>query len=318
MMRTDERDRPRVVQIDARHAGQRIDNYLLTALKGVPKSHIYRLLRKGQVRVNKGRIKPLYRLQAGDMVRIPPLRMASGPVPPNLSVEGKWRVPLEAAYLYEDEDLLVLNKPAGMAVHGGSGLSYGLIELLRQLRPDLPGIDLVHRLDRETSGCLLLSKSRQNLLALQQQFLAGTVNKRYLALLQGRWQRGRQLVDQPLRKNRLQSGERMVHVDEAGKSAATVFNPRRIFHDASLLDVELLTGRTHQIRVHAAWLGHPVAGDAKYGDSGFNRQMRGQGLKRLFLHAASIELQQPRTGKALRIEAPWGNDLAAILAVLPE
>jgi len=316
-MTGDEPDGPQLVRIDDRHAGQRIDNYLLTALKGVPKSHVYRLLRKGQVRVNKGRIKPVYRLKYGDVVRIPPLHMRAE-APPALSAAARWRSRLEAACLYEDEALIVLNKPAGMAVHGGSGLSYGLIELLRQLRPDLPEISLVHRLDRETSGCLLLSKSSRSLLALQQQFMTDTLSKRYLSLLQGHWQQGRQKVDQPLRKNRLQSGERMVSVDETGKSAITFFKPRRLFRDASLLDILLMTGRTHQIRVHAAWLGCPIAGDSKYGNTEFNSLMRTRGLRRLFLHAASIELIQPLTGKKLRIDAPLGDELTAVLAALPE
>lgn len=281
----DEREQaggPRLVQIDEARDGQRIDNFLVTLLKGVPRSHIYRLLRTGQVRVNKGRIKASYRLQEGDLLRLPPVATVEA-APPRIS--GGLIASLEQAVLYEDEDLLVLDKPAGLAVHGGTGLRYGLIEALRELRPECPHISLVHRLDRDTSGCLLVAKNRRLLPALQDLFRHHAVEKRYLTLVRGRWRGGARTVRAALTRGRLQSGERMVRTDEDGREAETRFTPITRLPGATLMSAAIRTGRTHQIRVHAASLGHPVAGDDKYGDDAFNEVMRRQGLKRMFLHA---------------------------------
>lgn len=306
----------RLVSIDSRHERQRIDNYLLGALKGVPKSHIYRLLRTGQVRVNKGRIKPLYRLKAGDVVRIPPVR---------LDERGDAGAPgrrlaqrLEEALLYEDEDLIILDKPSGMAVHGGSGIPHGVIEILRHARPHLHDMELVHRLDRETSGCLMVSKHREMLLDLQRQLKADHIHKQYLALLKGSWRGGERLVDAPLCKNQRQGGERVVRVSSQGKGARTIFRPQAVFSGASLMAVELCTGRMHQIRVHAAHIGCPIAGDRKYGDAAFNTMMKSHGLRRLFLHAASLEFFHPRRGERVRVSAPLGKELEQVLTNLGE
>ena len=302
---------PQLKTIDSGHEGQRIDNYLLAVLKGVPKSHIYRLLRTGQVRVNKGRIKPVYRLKSGDIVRIPPLNRSDD--------ETERRPPeslcrrLQQAVLYDDADLLVLNKPAGIAVHGGSGIPFGVIETLRYLQPECPELALAHRLDRMTSGCLLLAKKRSVLLHLHELLRHGGISKHYDALLMGRWQGGARVIDVNLLKNRQLSGERMVQVDGQGKEARSRFTPRRYFTDSTLMDVLIDTGRMHQIRVHAAHLGHPVAGDEKYGDARFNRLMRKRGLKRMFLHAHSVDFILPASGRRLVIEAPLDEELQRIL-----
>ncbi|MCC6303225.1 MAG: RluA family pseudouridine synthase [Gammaproteobacteria bacterium] len=305
----------RVVEIEHSRGGQRIDNFLLTLLKGVPRSHIYRLLRTGQVRVNKGRIKPTYRLNVGDQVRVPPVNYSeSMPV----QVDDSRKALIEAAVLHEDEDILVLDKPAGMAVHGGSGLRFGLIEALKEMRPACPEISLVHRLDRFTSGCLLIAKNRALLPALQDQFRTERVEKQYLTLLKGRWQGGARTVELSLHKGRLQSGERMVQVDEEeGKDAESRFIPVEVYAGASLMQVVLKTGRMHQIRVHAAGVGHPVAGDEKYGDPEFNRRMRDLGLKRLFLHAQALSFHHPRTGRLMSLSTPLPANLSQLLEHLP-
>jgi 23S rRNA pseudouridine955/2504/2580 synthase len=308
-------DRPAVqwVEISAEEAGQRIDNFLQRCLKGVPKSRIYRLLRKGEVRVNKGRTKPEYRIQRGDQVRVPPVRMAAvgSPAP---SVKEADR--LLDAVLYEDERLLVLNKPAGMAVHGGSGLSFGVIEALRALRPAAPFLELVHRLDRDTSGCLLIAKRRSELRTLHELLRNGEVEKRYLLLVQGEWRQGQREVRAALKKNLLRGGERLVQIDPAGKDAVTRFRLLESYPGASLLEAELKTGRTHQIRVHAAHAGHPLAGDDKYGDAGFNRQMRALGLKRLFLHAHFVAFRDAERGRAVAVSAPMSADLRNVIQQL--
>ena len=306
--------RVRLVRIGADQAGQRIDNFLLAQLKGAPRNLIYRLLRKGEVRVNKGRIKPPYRLQAGDEVRIPPVRLAEKtPAAPATSVLETVR----SRILYEDPRLLVLNKPSGLAVHGGSGLSFGIIEALRALYPDAPYLELVHRLDRETSGCLLIAKKRSMLRFLHEQLREHRLHKQYLALVRGLWQGGAQSIDAPLRKNTLRSGERMVRVDDNGKTALSHFRPLATCERASLMEVDLKTGRTHQIRVHAAHAGHPLAGDEKYGDADFNRNMREYGLKRLFLHASRVSFApSPDSGETIEIEAPLDADLQAVLQQL--
>ena len=304
----------RIVEVEAERAGQRIDNFLLATLKGVPKSRIYRMLRKGEVRVNKGRIKANYRVQSGDAVRIPPMRVAEENAPANPGSRVLSRI--EASIIAEDKGFLVLNKPSGIAVHGGSGLNYGVIEALRVLRPDAPYLELVHRLDRETSGCLLIAKRRSVLRELHRLLRENGVDKRYLALLKGCWQGGERRVNAPLLKNTLRSGERVVTVSEEGKAAASIFRPVEVFADASLVEVSLLTGRTHQIRVHAASIGHPIAGDEKYGDEGFNRQMKAHGLRRLFLHAQSLRFSlEALDEQALeqQFTAPLGDELETVL-----
>lgn len=280
----------RHLQITADHAGQRLDNFLLRELKGAPKSLIYRIVRSGEVRLNGGRVQPDRRLAAGDMLRIPPVRLGEREerplrVPPGLAER------LREAVLYEDREVLVLDKPAGLAVHKGSGLDYGVIELLRALRPDELFLELAHRLDRETSGCLALAKTPAALRAIQEALRTGRVEKRYLALVRGYWNHGPREVNQPLRRNVLRGGERMVEVLDDGKPARTQFQPVSLHKPASLLEASIATGRTHQIRVHAAYVGHPLAGDEKYGDADFNRLMAEHyGLRRLFLHAHSLNL----------------------------
>jgi len=301
----------RLVEVPADVDGQRIDNYLLSCLKGVPKSHIYRLLRTGQVRVNKGRIKPTYRVKAGDQIRIPPVRTAEqgAAATPKAAVLEL----VQASIIYEEPELLVLDKPAGIAVHGGSGLQYGIIEALRALRPAAPFLELVHRLDRDTSGCLIIAKKRSVLRRLHGLLRSGEVAKHYLALVKGRWRSGRRAVDLALQKNVLHSGERVVRVQDDGKQALSLFEPATIYAEASLMRVRLMTGRTHQIRVHAAHIGHPLAGDSKYGDREFNRHMRELGLKRLFLHAQSVEFVLPDSGREVHVNAPLSPDLRRVL-----
>ena len=299
------------VEIAEETAGQRLDNFLVTRLKGVPKSHVYRLLRKGEVRVNKGRAKPDYRLAAGDVVRLPPVRRPeAGQASPRGRAAG---LRLEAAILHEDERLIVLDKPSGIAVHGGSGLSHGVIEALRAARPDAPYLELVHRLDRETSGCLLVAKRRSALRALHELLRNGGIEKRYLALVRGRWDLGQVKLEDRLRKT-VRGGERVVTVDESGKAAASIFRAVEIRNLASLLEVRIMTGRTHQIRVQAAEAGHPLAGDERYGERDFNRLMKSLGLERLFLHAASIGWEDPVSGEWRMYSAPLPDDLRAVLS----
>lgn len=303
------------VEISADHAGQRIDNYLMCLLNGVPKSLVYRIVRKGEVRVNKGRIKPEYRLKEGDMVRIPPVRQAEKKAPGKAS--DKVLQQIESRILFEDKRILVINKPSGLAVHGGSGLSYGLIEALRELRPNDKNLELVHRLDRDTSGCLIIAKKRSALRRLHEQLREGSMDKRYMALLKGKWKGTSKWVDAPLLKNVIKSGERLVFVDPKGKDARTQFSPYSVGDEASLMSVKLDTGRTHQIRVHAQHLGYPIAGDDKYGDDEFNREMKSKGLKRLFLHAFSLKFHLPdiETGEdvPIYVEAPLDESLVNVL-----
>lgn len=300
----------RHVEIDATRSGQRLDNFLLTTLKGVPKSRIYRLVRKGEVRVNRGRARPDYRLQTGDLVRLPPVRMAPAAehAPPE---RFAW---LADRIIYEDEHLLAVDKPAGLAVHAGSGVTFGLIEGLRALRPEAPMLELAHRLDRDTSGCLLIAKSRPALLGLHQALKTGGIAKRYLALVRGLW-RGRQRTVTAALERQERGGARRVQADEAGKAAASVFHPRTRYTEAgaTLVEVELLTGRTHQARVHAAHAGHPIAGDDKYGDREFNRELRAAGLKRLFLHAWRLNFKHPLTNCEMTLEAPLAPELSILL-----
>ena len=292
-------------------AGQRLDNFLFRTLKGVPKSHVYRLLRTGQVRVNKKRVKPDYRLETGDELRLPPVRQeekAAPGKPPHWQQDA-----LKAAILFEDERILVVNKPAGMAVHGGSGVSFGVIETLRVLRPESPGLELAHRLDRETSGCLIVAKRRSMVRPLHAAFREGGVEKHYLALLAHAWKGEAQEVDQPLEKNQLEGGERMVKVSREGKEARSLFTPLQRFVDSALMDIRIYTGRTHQIRVHAAHIGHPVAGDDKYGDREANKALKAVGLKRMFLHAHRLAFPHPETGERMELTAPLDEELQSVI-----
>lgn len=302
-------------QVGTEEAGQRIDNFLLRHFKNVPKSHVYKMLRAGEVRVNKGRVQATYRLSEGDIVRLPPVRATEEARAP-ASVPGARQSSLEKTIVYEDPALLVLNKPSGLAVHGGSGLSFGVIETLRAARPDAPFLELVHRLDRETSGCLIIAKKRSALRGLHEQLREGQMDKHYLVLARGAWKGGAQNVDLALRKNTLRSGERIVQAEAEGKPARTRFVPVQRFRHAALLRAELETGRTHQIRVHLQSLGHPVAGDDKYGDPDFNRELRELGLRRLFLHAAHLNFMHPVKGERVIIDASLPEELDVILQKL--
>lgn len=279
-----------ILVVDEIHHGQRIDNFLFTQFKGVPKTRLYRALRSGECRVNKKRIQASYRLQVGDVIRIPPLRVSlvqkKDIKPPPKTILQQ----LEAAVIYEDAHIILINKPSGMAVHGGSGIHFGIIEGFRHARPKLKFLELVHRLDRETTGCLLLAKKPSILKALHQLLVNKKIDKQYLALVAGGWRGGKQRVNQPLLKNTLSSGERVVKVDSNGKSAETIFIPIQTFKQATLVLAKPLTGRTHQIRVHAAYMGYPILGDDKYGDKQLNKM---HGIQRLLLHAASLSFQLP-------------------------
>ena len=298
-------------------AGQRVDNFLLRMLKGVPKSHIYRILRSGEVRVNRKRVQPDTRLEVGDELRIPPIRIAEpdairrGPPPPSI----------DPPILYEDDALIAVNKPAGLAVHGGSGISYGLIEQLRAARPKAKFLELVHRLDRDTSGVLLVAKKRAALLALHAALREGRVDKRYLVLVRGNWRDAKRQVDLPLTRFVTGEGERRVRVERTGgQLARTVFYRRETWPGASpplsLLEAELHTGRTHQIRVHLTHLGFPLAGDDKYGDFAWNKALAREGLKRMFLHAWRLGLPHPVESREIAFEAPLPPDLANFVARL--
>jgi 23S rRNA pseudouridine955/2504/2580 synthase len=298
-----------VREIGDESTGQRVDNYLIKMLKGVPKSHVYRILRSGEVRVNSRRVGPDYRLAVGDRVRVPPTRVARPASKPTAPGPGRF----VGRVLYEDEVLLVLDKPAGVAVHGGSGISLGVVEQLRRERPECRFLELVHRLDRDTSGVLLLAKKRRALTHLHGQLRAGEVQKVYLALVHGKWRDRKRNVRLPLEKYLLASGERRVKVKADGMPAHTVFTLLQALPPYSLLEAELKTGRTHQIRVHLAHLGFPIAGDEKYGGYEPNRRLAGQGLKRMFLHARRTVFVHPQTGETLAIEAPLPDELARFL-----
>lgn len=304
-----------VLTIEDEFAGQRVDNFLLTHLKGVPKSHVYRILRTGQVRLNGGRIDAGQRLSAGDRLRVPPVRVGQTPAEagqPSLTSMQQAKH-LESRVLLEDSELIVIDKPSGMAVHGGSGLVFGVIEAFRQLRPDCRFLELVHRIDRETSGCLVLAKKRSALRALHEQFRGKDVDKRYTALLSGPWRQTSQLVDAPLEKNILQGGERVVRISPAGKQSSTEFKRLKLFRDATLVEARPLTGRTHQIRVHASSLGHALAGDERYGSADRNKWFRQAGLRRLFLHAGQLSFLHPGNARRVSIEAPLDAELTAFL-----
>ncbi len=314
-VKADEKPQVRYFTIDSEDAGQRIDNFLLRTLKGVPKSHLYRLMRKGEIRVNKKRIKPIYKLLNEDIVRVAPIRISekTNEVSTGLNIVAN----LEKQILFEDDRLIVINKPSGMAVHGGSGLSFGLIEALRALRPEARMLELVHRLDRDTSGCLVVAKKRSALRHLHEQLRNKNVQKFYHALVKGRWPAKLTKVTESLKKNDLKSGERVVIVDNInGKESETRFKVMQNYENATLVRAFPVTGRTHQIRVHCQVKGHAIACDAKYGFEEFDADMKKQGLKRLFLHAASIEFTHPLTNERLKVEAPLEPSLEKLLKKL--
>lgn len=300
----------RFCEVDEHREGQRLDNFLLRELKGVPKTRIYRALRKGEIRVNKGRVKADYRVEAGDTIRIPPLRTNQERPEPSLGRD--FEAHLEACIVYEDDGLLVINKPSGLAVHGGSGLNFGLIEALRKIRPMQKYLELVHRLDRDTSGCTMVAKKSSVLKGIHKKLRGVGVDKRYLALVAGRWPKYCLRVEVPLIKNTLVSGERMVKVDINGKPSLTEFVVVERFADATLIEAKPVTGRTHQIRVHALHAGYPILGDEKYGNRETNRLFRHRGLKRLFLHAKSLSLEYPEDS-LLEVEAPLDDNLIKLL-----
>jgi len=299
------------VEITEDNSDQRLDNFLITRLKGVPKSHIYRIVRKGEVRVNKGRVDVKYRLVTGDIVRIPPIRVAERSeesyVPQGLQAA------LQQGILFEDEGFLIVNKPAGFAVHGGSGVSSGIIEGLRLIRPEAHFLELVHRLDKDTSGCLLIAKKRSALRKLQELFRNSQIQKTYQALLSGQWIRKKLLVTAPLLKNTSKGGERVVVISQSGKAAETLFTRLKLFRNATLVEASPKTGRTHQIRVHAASLGHPIVGDERYGVDDVNRVFKNKGYKRMFLHANTLKFQHPVTGILMNISAPLPSQLENLL-----
>lgn len=300
-----------LVDIGPDHAGQRIDNFLLARLKGVPKSAVYRMIRKGEVRVNKGRTKPEYKLAEGDSVRVPPARTAQKDEGPAF-IGDQLKKQLELAILHEDGGLIVLNKPSGLAVHGGSGVSLGVIEALRAMRPQQKFLELVHRLDRDTSGILLIAKKRSVLKQLHDDLREGRVDKTYLALVAGRWNGRQHRIEAPLKKFDLASGERVVRVSQEGKPSLTHFTQVRLYEQATLVEASPVTGRTHQIRVHAQFAGHPIAGDDKYISREQNSFFVEKGLKRLFLHAFRIEFNDLE-GKGVRFEAPLPAELQSVL-----
>lgn len=312
----------RLIEVDADSAGQRLDNFLLRHLKGVPKTHVYRIIRSGEVRVNKGRASAETRVQAGDMVRVPPVRISE-------KVAQKAQRPAPAKdfpALLDDESMIAIDKPAGVAVHGGSGVNFGVIEQLRQARPEARFLELVHRLDRETSGILLVAKKRSALVHLQDQFRERETGKTYLALVQGTWPANKKVIDLPLHKYLQADGERRVRVttadDPEGMRSITLVKVRKLIEPRplqglpamSLLEVTIKTGRTHQIRVHLSSQGHPIVGDDKYGDFDLNRRVQKQGLKRMFLHAWRLQFMHPASGERLELRAELPPELADFVA----
>lgn len=300
------------ITIDADSAGQRLDNWLFTQLKGVPKGHVYRLIRSGQVRINGKRADQTSRLQVNDEIRLPPVRVAE-------VSEAQSNVPAATfPIIFEDDALLVINKPAGVAVHGGSGVSFGVIEQLRAAHPDWKYLELVHRLDRETSGLLMVAKRRSALVKLHEMMRANVPDKRYFALVHGVWKDPKRAVKLALYKYNLPDGERRVRAQEDGIAAHTIFRLQRNFKDATLLEAELKTGRTHQIRVHLCSIGYPILGDEKYGDFALNKNLQKHGLKRMFLHAWNLKLPHPLTGDPLDLQAPLPPELQRYLESLDE
>ncbi|MCM2971113.1 RluA family pseudouridine synthase [Larsenimonas suaedae] len=299
------------IEIDEGHAGQRLDNFLMTRLKGAPRSLVYRIIRKGEVRINKKRAKADRRLELGDVVRVPPLRLR--PEEAVKDVSDNLKNVLASSVLAETDQWLVINKPSGLAVHGGSGVKIGLIEALRQIRTDLSFLELVHRLDRDTSGCLLLAKSREALLSLNEAMKQKQMDKRYMALVEGRWPARRDWVSAPLDRFDAGNGERRVRVDKEGKRSRTRIAVLETFPEMTLIEAEPVTGRTHQIRVHAQHVGHPLLGDSKYGSRNGETLARSVGLQRLFLHAHTLGFPDPKTGRTITITASLGADLAKVL-----
>jgi len=297
--------RARTVEVGEEAAAQRIDNFLLRHLKGVPKSHVYRVLRSGEVRVNSGRVKPEYRLQLGDRVRVPPIRMSQ--------ITKPAAKPLEFEVIYEDAALLVVNKPAGVAVHGGSGVSFGVIESLRASRPQAKVLELAHRLDRDTSGLLIVAKKRSALVELHRMLRDGEIEKVYLTVAKGHWEgKARDLRDS-LHKYVNAKGERRVSVKEGGMSAVTRVRRLQASKGFSVLEVRLMTGRTHQIRVHLSHAGHPVLGDDKYGDFELNHRLKKEGVVRLFLHASRLAFAHPLTKEPIELQAPLPGEMKAFI-----
>lgn len=296
------------VRVDEGSAGQRIDNFLVRVCKGVPKSHIYRILRSGEVRVNSKRVAQTYRLQEGDELRIPPIRLADKPDAPPVPVGKPFDI------VFEDDALLVLDKPAGLAVHGGSGVSFGVIEQLRRQRPEAKFLELVHRLDRETSGLLMVAKKRSALTVLHDMMREGRVHKRYLTLVAGRWLNLQQHIKLALHKYLTEDGERRVSVSRDGKPAHSIVRLVRRWQTCSLVEVELKTGRTHQIRVHLSHSGFPLFGDDKYGDFALNKQLEKAGLKRMFLHAAKLAFRHPLTDQEIELASPLPAELEEFVA----
>ncbi len=316
---SEEQGASKVVYVHAAEgdSGQRIDNFLIRILKDAPRTLVYRILRSGEVRVNSGRVKPDYRLVEGDRIRVPPVKLK--PRDPPGTPSRSLRDLIAAAMLHEDRDLIVVNKPAGVSVHGGSGVSTGVIETLRALRPELKELELVHRLDRDTSGCLLIAKRRAALRNLHAQLREREMDKHYRALLLGRWPFGNKTISLPLLTNLKQGGERIVKVHENGQEAITHFKPLEQFgRQATLMDISIGTGRTHQIRVHAAHCGHPVAGDEKYGDREADAKLKSAGLRRMFLHAYRLSFERPDSGGVFNITAPLPEELELVLAKLRE
>jgi len=302
----------KLVEVTDNHSDQRLDNFLITYLKGVPKSHIYRIVRKGEVRVNKGRVDVKYRLVIGDIVRIPPMRMAEANEP--IFVKQTLKEALTQGILFEDDGFLIINKPAGYPVHGGTGIDAGIIEAFRVIRPEAHFLELVHRLDRDTSGCLMIAKKRSALRSLHELFRNDhQIQKTYIALLSGQWARKKLVVNAPLLKNINKGGERIVVISSAGKEAETSFKRLRLFQDATLVEASPKTGRTHQIRVHAASLGHPIVGDDRYGLDDINKNFKKRGYNRMFLHAETLIFKHPVTGALLKVSAPLPQPLQTLL-----
>ena len=304
------KEQSKQIVISEDNAGQRIDNFLIRYLGKIPKSRIYQMLRKGEVRVNRGRVKQTYKLNKGDTLRIPPIfvnEKNSGI--PSRQLQKK----IINSIIYEDDSLLVINKPSGLVVHGGSGQDFGIIETIRTLGGQFEKLELVHRLDKETSGCLILAKNIPGLRLLHRAIQSGEMTKTYNALLSGKLENKEYLINQPLQKNSQRSGERFVKVDDSGKIAVTRFHRESIFDQATLVRIDLITGRTHQIRVHSAYMGHPVVGDKKYGDRKINDEFRKLGLKRIFLHAKSLRFISPATNKPVSVDAPMDQELIELI-----
>jgi 23S rRNA pseudouridine955/2504/2580 synthase len=303
--------------ISFEEAGQRIDNFLTTKLKGMPKSRIYRIIRKGEIRINKKRIDASYRLIKGDILRLPPVYLAekAKQIPPAKNTTTL----LANRIIYEDDNLLIINKPSGMSVHVGSTVRVGIIEAMRHMYPKLPHLELAHRLDSETSGCLVLAKKRSILRELHAQLREGAVKKIYWALTQGKWKDSELRVDLALHKDYQDGGKHVVEVNRQGKTALTVFRTLHSYkREASLMEVKLFTGRTHQIRVHAQYRGHCIAGDDRYGDVEFNKLVRQLGLKRMFLHAKTIDFVLPSLNQHIKVDAPLDPELEAIIKAFAE